>query len=432
MSNDVYTPKQKALVLRTLNNDLKRTTLLEGSVSSGKTHVSLIMWAFMVGQMPEGKLYLMLGRTLTTLKNNCLYPLQDMVGSNNFTFSISTKEATLFGRKVLLEGANDKRAEHKIRGLTLQAAYGDEVTLFSEELFAMLLSRLRLPGAKLITTTNPDHPRHWLKKNYIDAIKDRDLDMEVIKFLVDDNTFLPKTYVDNLKKDYVGVFYDRFVMGEWVAAEGGIYLDYSNSPQSFEVKAAQVDKSKITQIILGVDFGGTGSATTFVATAYLGYESIVVLEAKRIDSKTLDPEILGNKFVRFADRIIREWGWIDYAYCDNAESILIRGLSAAVDKAYTPVTVMPAKKTSINGRILFTQMMMRQGRFKMTEYCSTLGTAFSEAMWENSDKKGTAEDKRLDDGTSDIDTLDAFEYTVEREIRNFIDYIKGGEEEDEA
>ena len=121
-----------------------------------------MLWAFWVKTMPQDGLYMMCAKSLTTLKRNCLLLLQDQVGENNFKFSLAAKEGYLFGRRILLEGANDARSESKIRGLTLQGAYCDELTQFPEDFFAMLLSRLRMPGAKLFATTNPDSPMHWL------------------------------------------------------------------------------------------------------------------------------------------------------------------------------------------------------------------------------------------------------------------------------
>lgn len=206
---------------------LKRINLLEGSVSSGKTWISLVLWGFWVATMPQDKLYLMCGKSLTTLKRNCLIPLEELFGTSNFTFSISAKEAYLFGRRILLEGANDARSESKIRGLTLQGAYCDELTLFPRDFFVMLLSRLRVPGAKLIATTNPDSPEHWLKKEYID--RSAELDMLVMRFLLDDNTTLDPEYVSAIKAEYTGVFYDRFILGEWCLAEGIIYPQFDRS-----------------------------------------------------------------------------------------------------------------------------------------------------------------------------------------------------------
>lgn len=217
----IYTPKQRGLMMRWKQNRLHRLNLLEGSVSSGKTWISLVLWAFWVATMPKDKLYLMCGKSLTTLKRNCLVLLEELVGSSNFVFSLASKEGYLFGRRVLLEGANDARSESKIRGLTLQGGYCDELTLFPKDFFAMLLSRLRVPGAKLIATTNPDSPKHWLMQEYINRAND--IDLLDVPFLLDDNTTLDPEYVAAIKREYTGVFYDRFILGRWVAAEGRIY-----------------------------------------------------------------------------------------------------------------------------------------------------------------------------------------------------------------
>lgn len=225
----IYTNKQRDLMRKWQRGELRRINLLEGSVSSGKTWISLVLWAFWVASMPADKLYLMCAKSLTTLKRNCLIPLEELVGTRNFTFSIPAKEGYLFGRRILLEGANDARSESKIRGLSLQGAYCDELTQFPEDFFAMLLSRLRIPAAKLIATTNPDNPHHWLKKNYIDRADELDFLDE--KFLIADNTALDPEYVENVMKEYTGVFYERFILGRWKAAEGAIYREW-NTAQS--------------------------------------------------------------------------------------------------------------------------------------------------------------------------------------------------------
>lgn len=227
-------------------NHLKRINLLEGSVSSGKTWISLVLWAFWVRTMPSDGLYMMCAKSLTTLKRNCLILLQELVGEDNFEFSVPRKEGLLFGRKILLEGANDIRSESKIRGLTLQGAYCDELTQFPRDFFTMLLSRLRLPNAKLIATTNPDAPSHWLKTEYID--RQHELDFLDVKFLLDDNTTLPQDYVENIKLEYTGVFYDRFILGNWVNAEGMIYPMYKEA-------LSVPPQGQAEEYVLSVDYG---------------------------------------------------------------------------------------------------------------------------------------------------------------------------------
>lgn len=221
MKTSLYTKKQQELLSAFKNHKLRRMNILHGSVRSGKTWISLVLWALWVCISPKDKNYLMVAKTLTTLKRNCLDLLEVLVGKNNFVYSLPAKEGTLFGRKIYLEGANDAKAENKIRGMTLQGAYCDELTLFSEEFFNMLLSRLSENKAKLFGTTNPDSPNHWFKVNYLD--RQSELDMFVMSFLIDDNEFLDAKYVEALKKEYTGVFYDRFIRGLWVIAEGLVY-----------------------------------------------------------------------------------------------------------------------------------------------------------------------------------------------------------------
>lgn len=286
--------------------NLCRINLLEGSVSSGKTWVSLVLWGFWVATMPADKLYLMCGKSLTTLKRNCLIPLEELFGRSNFQFSTSAKEAYLFGRRILLEGANDARSESKIRGLTLQGAYCDELTLFPRDFFVMLLSRLRVPGAKLIATTNLDSPEHWLKKEYID--RRTELDMLVVRFLLDDNTTLDPQYVAAVKAEYTGVFYNRFILGEWCLAEGIVYPQFDRTQHVRQLEEPQgkwyisVDYGTLNAFSAGLWCYDGNTAYRVSEWYYSGREQRrqltnaqylkhiqVLAEGKKIESVIVDP-----------------------------------------------------------------------------------------------------------------------------------------------
>ena len=227
MWSDVFTPKQAELIAAFKQGKLRRINILEGSVRSGKTFVSLVVFMLYVASMPKSGNYLMCAKTLYTLKRNCLDLLVELTG-RQFTYSLAAKEGRLLGRRIYLEGACDDRAEAKIRGLTLAGAYCDELSQIPEDYFAMLLSRLSVPGAKVLATTNPDSPMHWLMRNYLER-KDL-LDLLSVKFLLEDNCFLDPEYIRRLKAEYQGVFYQRFILGNWCVAEGLVYdlsgLDY--------------------------------------------------------------------------------------------------------------------------------------------------------------------------------------------------------------
>ena len=391
-------------------NKLKRINLLEGSVSSGKTWISLVLWAFWIASMPKNKPYLMCAKSLTTLKRNCLMLLEELVGGKNFTYSITAKEGKLFGRTILLEGANDARSESKIRGISLQGAYCDELTQFPEDFFTMLLSRLRISGAKLIATTNPDKPSHWLKTQYIDRAKE--LDFLDLKFLIDDNTTLDPEYVKNIKLEYTGVFYERFIKGEWRAAEGAIYTDFTNNPKVFQLDAPPDDIAFCT---LGMDFGGNGSAHAIVCTGYSrGLKKVVVVD-EYYRKEVISPLQLERDTVDFVRRCKSRYKIIDM-YCDSAEQVLIKGIKNALAREKIPINVHNARKGAIIDRIRFTASVMAIGRFFVVKKCRHLIDAFSNAVWDG--KK--LDDTRLDDGSVNVDSLDAFEYSIEPYMKDIL------------
>ena len=138
-STVTFSKKQEQVISMLKHGKLKRINLLEGSVRSGKTWISLVLWAMWVATQPEDASFLMAAKTLTALERNNLNLLAALVGADNFKFSVASKKGTLFGRTVYLEGAGDARAESKIRGLTLKGAYLDELTLFDEDFFAIIL-----------------------------------------------------------------------------------------------------------------------------------------------------------------------------------------------------------------------------------------------------------------------------------------------------
>lgn len=401
----VYSDKQLQLLQLWQNNKLKRINILEGSVRSGKTWISLVLWAFWVATMPENGNYLMVAKTLTSLRRNCLDLLQTLVGTKNFTYSLSKKEGRLFGRLIYLEGVNDARAESKIRGMTLTGAYCDELTLFTEDFFTMLLSRLSMADAKMIGTTNPDSPNHWLMTKYIK--RQDELDMLVMKFLIEDNFALDSAYVENLKREYVGVFYDRFILGLWVVAEGAVYKVFSDDPDKYLTEDPDYDFIQI-----GVDFGGNRSAHTFVATGIKNdYSKLTALMSERHDAKGLSPDDLYNLLQRFIDTVSQKYGNPAILYADSAEQTLINGIRSRFN-----ITVKNSIKNPIIDRIRGATSLMAQGKFFMTADCNTLKEAFMQAVYD--EKK--LDDTRLDDGTSDIDTLDAFEYSWERYLRHYV------------
>jgi len=237
-----------------------RINILDGPVRSGKTVSSICAWTKYIATAPPGDL-VMTGKTIAALYRNIIRPMEDMLGSDiKYTNTKDNRVIQLWGREIFCFGANDERSEGKIRGSTFAGAYGDEITLWPETYFKMLMSRLSVAGSKFIGTTNPDNPQHWLKVDYIDKIKtfnikDR-INGRVFNWPIERNTHLPKEYIIDIKKEYTGLWYKRFILGEWCVAEGAIY--------DFFDEELHVGKNMpdARYHIVSVDYG-TGNPTSF-------------------------------------------------------------------------------------------------------------------------------------------------------------------------
>lgn len=190
-----------------------------GAIRSGKTYVSLLRLLKLMKEAPPGALVIV-GKNKDTIERNIIDALKEMWG-NSVHYNRGTGTLTMFGRTLYCIGANDERSEHRIRGPTFSGAYADEITLLPEGFFKTLTGRLSRVGSKLIGTTNPDSPFHWLKRDYID--RGDIVGCKHFHFTMDDNPSLPSEYIIQKKAEYTGLWYRRFILGEWCLAEGAVY-----------------------------------------------------------------------------------------------------------------------------------------------------------------------------------------------------------------
>lgn len=168
------------------------------------------------------------------------------------------------------------------------------------------------------------------------------------------------------------------------------------------------------QINVGVSIGSSVRGTSLVATGISsGHKKAVVLSSKIYEGE-VETNALGEYFVDFCNKIMAKYGRIDYAYCDANEQFLFRCLRDSADRHRMNVNVRKAANDDENNRIRLTTRLLSQNRLFLTEDCETLARAFTSATWT---EKKTA-DSRSDSG--DIGTLNAFEYTIEREQARFI------------
>lgn len=213
----LLSPKQREFVLEANH----RWNFKGGATRSGKTYLDF-RWIIPMrirDRVGKDGLTVILGVTKSTIERNVLEPMRNLYGDTLVGTISSDNTAWLFGEKCYCLGAEKVSQVSKIRGSSIKYCYGDEVADWSEEVFELLKSRLDKEYSCFDGTYNPKFPGHFLKQ-----FLDSDADIFSQTYTIDDNPFLPESFKENLKKEYAGtVFYDRYILGQWVLAEGLIY-----------------------------------------------------------------------------------------------------------------------------------------------------------------------------------------------------------------
>ena len=400
-----FTPKQREF----LDNANHRWNIKEGATRSGKTYLDYFVIPKRIRRvagMPG--LVVILGNTKGTLQRNIIEPLQDMYGAELVSSIRSDNTAVLFGEKAYCLGADKVNQVNRIRGSSIKYCYGDEMATWHEDVFTMLKSRLDKPYSKFDGTLNPENPHHWVKK-----FLDSDADIYRQSYTIDDNPTLDPLFVENLKREYAGtVYYDRYILGLWKAAEGAIYRHVADRPQDFILQQAP----PVLFATIGVDFGGNGSATAFNCTGFTpGLREIITLR-EYYRKGVMSPAELERDFVDFVRECKAAYTVAD-AYCDSAEQTLIQGLRTACAREQVGINIHNARKSEITDRIRFFCRLQATGRHKFMPGCDKTLEAFQSAVW---DSRYITKDVRLDDGTYNVDSLDAQEYAVEPYMRQMM------------
>jgi len=394
-----------------IQNANKRYNIKVGAVRSGKTYLDILYTipARIRERIGKDGLTVILGVTKETIERNILQPMREIYGESLVGTINSRNMAKVFGEDIYCLGAEKVNQLTKIRGASFKYCYCDELAEYNQEVFELLKSRLDKEYSCLDGALNPSYPTHWVKE-FIDS----NVDIYTQQYEIDDNPFLPQTFIDNLKKEYAGtVYYNRYILGQWCNAEGRVYINFNRDnviindwfKRDEEGNYANDIRKRVKLGTIGVDFGGNKSSTTFNCTVFTnGFKEMVTVREKRI-KKELTPAELENELYDFIKLCQSEY-IIQTCFCDSAEQVLINGIRIKCQGL--PITIKNAKKGEIIDRIRFYISMIAQHRYFIVNDCNEIIEAFEQALW--SDK---LDDTRLDDGTSNIDSLDSQEYSSE-------------------
>ncbi len=417
----------------------------EGAVRAGKTIANVFAFAQELKTSPD-RLHLATGSTVGNAKLNigdCNgYGLEHIFRGQCHWGRYLENEALFIkgeatggrSRIVIFAGAGKADSYKKIRGNSYGMWIATEINLHHDNSIKEANNRLLASRhLKIFWDLNPDNPKAQIYTEYIDSWQEKadagnmSEGYNYLHCTLYDNITITPERLKAIEQRYEvdSIWYLRDIKGQRVIAEGLIYRRFADDTASKQYTFAIHEKPKdLMEINVGVDFGGSNSGHAFTATGITrGYNLVVVLASERIDCKKqeIDPEMLAGMFLNFCQRILSAYGYITAVYADNAEQTLIAGLRSASRKnGLSWLRIENALKTEINDRINATAILMAQGRFRYVYgQCTNLVSALCTAVW---NPKNEVKNERLDDGTSDIDSLDSFEYTFERRISQLIRY----------
>lgn len=332
---------------------------------------------------------------------------------------------TLTGEKVVLIAGGAKLGDEKyFKGFTLGSVYVTEANechiKFLQEVFDRTLSS---PDRKIFRDHNPKAPTHqyYTGENMLNfhekkQKKNPSYGFNHGKFNIFDNSSISNQKLRETLNTYDKgtVHYIRDILGERIQAEGVIFTRFANCPEKYTVDSVP----HLTEISVGVDFGGSSSAHAFCGTALnTNYNKIYVLKSELMPAKDTQSKDISDKCIEFVGEIIKKYGRCDYVEYDHASNILGNDLKVAVERAFPQVTVNPCLKPEIKDRIDILAKMIGEDRFFITKDCDTLRTALSECLYDPKD-----DTHWLDDGSTDLDSIDAMYYSFSRHLYDFIDY----------
>ena len=342
-----------------------RWNIKQGATRSGKTYLDYFIIPRRIMQTTGSGLIVLLGNTSGTLKRNIIEPMQSIWGSELVGKVSMDGTLNMFGKRVHILGADKTTQVQKLQGAGIEYCYGDEVTTWNKEVFSMLKSRLDKPNSVFDGTCNPDSPNHWFKK-----FLDSDADIFIQHYVIDDNPFNSKEFVENLKKEYAGtVYYDRFILGKWAAAEGLVYPMFS--PER-HIKA--VSDFPDGEYYISVDYG-TSNPTSMGLWCKKGDRAIRVKEYyydSRKSLKQLTDEEYYQKLCELAgDFKIR------YVIVDPSAASFIASI-----RKHQKFSVKKADNAVLDG-IRLTATLLAADKLSFSPDCKDIIREFGAYCWDN-------------------------------------------------
>lgn len=395
--------------------------IADGAIRSGKTAFMTLAFIDDAMRRFNGKRFGICGKTVDSTVKNLITPYMSMTWRDRQGYSVQWKRSdkALIVRRGDVEnifevfGGKDESSFMLIQGRTLAGVLLDEVALQPRSFVEQALARCSIAGSKMWFNCNPESPEHWFYKEWVTNLKKHNA-MRV-QFRLEDNPSLTPEIIERYKTLNTGVFYQRYILGEWVRAEGIIYREFCDNESDFYIESEDVPEN-LGFVCVGQDFGGTKSKHTFCATALSrDYKHLYVLKSKEYYATGTSVQFIIEKLDEFCESIERRYGSVDYVFADSAEQAIINS-----ERSGTRWNIRNSVKREIIDRIRATDLMLATRRIHIVQSENeSLINALRGAVW---DEKAST-DTRLDKpGETNICPLDSFEYSWELWLQQITSY----------
>lgn len=392
-----FSPKQMK-VFTWWMDDQYDAIIADGAIRSGKTSAMSISYVLWATKNYNGQSFAFCGKTIESLRRNVIFPLFGYLeGLCEIKERISQHyiEITMGGRtnRFYLFGGRDESSYMLIQGITLAGVLLDEVALMPRSFVEQAIARCSVAGSKFWFNCNPEHPQHWFYTEWIEqADKKRALRL---KFTLDDNLSLDPQVRQRYESLYTGVFYDRYILGLWVVAEGLIY------PEAAQGKYTVPDdpQRRYTQYYISIDYGTLNpcSMGLWGLSDGVWYRIKEYYHSGRDTRRQLTDEEYYDELVALADGLPIRSVIID----PSAASFI------ATIRKHGKYHVRPADNAVLDG-IRNTAKAMQSGKVRICESCTNTIAEFAAYRW---DEK-SAEDKPIKENDHAMDDIRYFVNTV--------------------
>lgn len=363
--------------------------ICDGAVRSGKSvcmFLSFIFWSF---YRFTGADFALCGKTVTSLRRNLISPMTQVLSELGFScrevqskglikISFSGRENTYY-----LFGGKDESSAALIQGMTLSGVLFDEAVLMPRSFVEQALARCSVEGSKFFFNCNPQSPSHWFYREWIKKAEEKGA--LYLHFTMAENPSLSSKMLRRYASLYSGTFYERFVLGKWVAAEGLVYPFFKEEdmcpvPESFEKYYVSCDYGTVNPTSFGL-WGLCGGVWYRIAEYY--YSSKRQGEQKTDEEYYLELEKLcdGKR--------------ISAVICDPSAASFM-----ACIRRHGRFTVIPAKNDVLDG-IRRVSDCLNSGRIRICRGCSDAAREFSLYRWDESAIRDTPK-KENDHAMDDI------------------------------